>query len=84
MPVEMIIDHWNPSRRHYRTETFCYGPRSCPLYRAGPSRCSGICPFDFWKLHDDQRNQYCEKYFFIGIPPLLGARLCRIPHSVAG
>jgi hypothetical protein len=26
MPVEMIIDQWNPSRRHYRTETFCYGP----------------------------------------------------------
>jgi hypothetical protein len=34
MPVEMIIDQWNPSRRHYRTETFRYGPRSCPL----PSR----------------------------------------------
>jgi len=30
MAVEMIIDHWNPSKRRYRTETFCYGPRSCP------------------------------------------------------
>jgi len=38
MPVEMIIDQWNPSRRRYRTETFCYGPRSCPLYEAGPAR----------------------------------------------
>jgi len=38
MPVEMIIDQWNPSRRRYRTETFCYGPRSCRLYRAGPMR----------------------------------------------
>jgi hypothetical protein len=38
MPVEMIIDQWNPSRRRYRTETFCYGPRSCPLYKAGPAR----------------------------------------------
>jgi len=38
MPVEMIIDQWNPSRRHYWTETFCYGPRSCPLYQAGPAR----------------------------------------------
>jgi len=38
MPVEMIIDQWNPSRRRYRTETFCYGPRSCPLYKAGPER----------------------------------------------
>ena len=38
MPVEMIIDQWNPSRRRYRTETFCYGPLSCPLYQAGPAR----------------------------------------------
>jgi hypothetical protein len=38
MPVEMIIDHWNPSRRRYRTETFCYGPLSCPLYQPGPAR----------------------------------------------
>ncbi len=38
MPVEMIIDQWNPSRRRYRTETFCYGPRSCRLYQAGPMR----------------------------------------------
>ena len=38
MAVEMIIDQWNPSRHRYRTETFCYGPRSCPLYQAGPAR----------------------------------------------
>jgi hypothetical protein len=38
MPVEMIIDQWNPSNRRYRTETFCYGPRSCPFYRSGPAR----------------------------------------------
>jgi hypothetical protein len=38
MPVEMIIDHWNPSRKRYRFETFCYGPKSCALYRAGPTR----------------------------------------------
>jgi hypothetical protein len=38
MAVEMIIDQWNPSARRYRTETFCYGPRSCPLYRSGPAR----------------------------------------------
>ena len=31
MAVEMIIDHWNPNKRRYRTETFCYGPRACPL-----------------------------------------------------
>jgi hypothetical protein len=38
MPVKMIIDQWNPSRRRYRTETFCYGPLSCPLYQPGPAR----------------------------------------------
>ncbi len=38
MAVAMIIDHWNPSRRRYRFETFCYGPKSCPLYKAGPTR----------------------------------------------
>lgn len=38
MPVEMIIDQWNPSKRQYRFETFCYGPKSCPFYRAGPTR----------------------------------------------
>jgi len=38
MPVEMIIDQWNPSRRRYRIETFCYGPLACRLYQAGPAR----------------------------------------------
>lgn len=38
MAVEMIIDQWNPSRKQYRQETFCYGPLSCRLYKAGPTR----------------------------------------------
>ncbi|MBW1982724.1 MAG: hypothetical protein JRJ12_16060 [Deltaproteobacteria bacterium] len=38
MPVEMIIDHWNPYKKRYRFETFCYGPKSCSFYRAGPRR----------------------------------------------
>lgn len=38
MAVEMIIDQWNPGQRRYRTETFCYGPLSCALYRSGPTR----------------------------------------------
>jgi hypothetical protein len=38
MPVEMIIDQWNPSNRRFRFETFCYGPKSCSSYRAGPTR----------------------------------------------
>jgi hypothetical protein len=37
MPVEMIIDPWNP-RMEYRFETFCYGPLSCKSYSAGPRR----------------------------------------------
>jgi len=38
MAVEMIIDQWNPSQRRYRRETFCYGPKSCRNYAAGPTR----------------------------------------------
>ncbi len=38
MPVEMIIDHWNPSQKRYRFETFCYGPKSCSFYSPGPTR----------------------------------------------
>lgn len=38
MPVEMIIDQWNPSRKQYRFETFCYGPKSCVFYRKGTTR----------------------------------------------
>lgn len=38
MAVEMIIDQWNPSVRRYRREAFCYGPKSCPSYKAGPTR----------------------------------------------
>ena len=38
MAVEMIIDQWNPSEKQYRTEKFCYGPKSCAAYRPGPRR----------------------------------------------
>ncbi|MCR3922963.1 MAG: hypothetical protein NUK65_10700 [Firmicutes bacterium] len=39
MPVEIIVDNWNPrGRKEYRFETFCYGPLSCKLYKAGPKR----------------------------------------------
>jgi len=38
MAVEIIIDQWSPERKKYRTETFCYGPRSCAFYKAGPTR----------------------------------------------
>ena len=38
MAVEIIVDHWNPGPSRFRTETFCYGPLSCPFYKAGPAR----------------------------------------------
>lgn len=38
MPVEIIIDQWNPSKKKYRQETFCYGPKSCSFYKAGATR----------------------------------------------
>ncbi len=38
VPVVMIVDHWNPGNKRYRFETFCYGPKSCPSYKAGPER----------------------------------------------
>lgn len=38
MAVEMIIDQWNPNNVRYRTETFCYGPKSCEYYKPGPNR----------------------------------------------
>ncbi len=38
MPVEITLDHWNPEKREHRFETFCYGPKSCPVYRPGATR----------------------------------------------
>jgi len=38
MPVEIVIDQWNPSQVRHREETFCYGPKSCPFYRPGSTR----------------------------------------------
>jgi hypothetical protein len=38
MPVEIIIDQWNPQKKRYRFETFCYGPKSCEIYKPGPAR----------------------------------------------
>jgi hypothetical protein len=38
MPVEIIVDHWNPSVKQCRFETFCYGPLSCRFYKAGATR----------------------------------------------
>jgi hypothetical protein len=41
MPVEMIIDQWNPSKKQYRFETFCYGPKSAPCTGRASAQGSG-------------------------------------------
>jgi hypothetical protein len=38
MPVVIIVDHRQPEKKRYRFETFCYGPKSCRLYKPGPQR----------------------------------------------
>ncbi len=38
IPVEILVDQWNPAKKQYRFETFCYGPKSCPFHRTGPPR----------------------------------------------
>jgi hypothetical protein len=38
MAVEIIIDKWQPEKKRYRYEPFCYGPKSCGHYKAGPLR----------------------------------------------
>jgi len=38
MAVEITPDHWKPHIVKWRRETFCYGPKSCKNYRAGPTR----------------------------------------------
>lgn len=38
MAVTLIVDQWRPEVVRRRFEDFCYGPRSCPRYRAGPAR----------------------------------------------
>ncbi len=38
MPVTIVIDHWSPDKKRFREETFCYGPKACPLFKSGPPR----------------------------------------------
>jgi hypothetical protein len=53
MAVEMIIDQWKPDKRRHRFETFCYGPKSCRFYRAGPIRkVQGRKPYMVWEEAD--------------------------------
>ncbi|MBE7480595.1 MAG: hypothetical protein HS104_11515 [Polyangiaceae bacterium] len=38
MAVEIVIDQWDQSKVKWRVETFCYGPKSCSVYRPGARR----------------------------------------------
>jgi len=38
MAVEIMVDQWNLQNKRHRFETFCYGPKSCDHYKAGPTR----------------------------------------------
>ncbi len=61
MATEIIIDHWNPSKKKWRYETHCYGTRDCPNYRPGkaltvPERKPGMVWID-----DDFENAFKGK-----------------------
>jgi len=63
MATEIIIDQWNPSRKKWRFETHCYGPRDCPRYRSGrPYRVPGRSPGMVW-VDDDVEREAREAEF---------------------
>ncbi len=33
MVTEIILDHWKPSKKRWRFETHCYGPKGCPSHK---------------------------------------------------
>jgi hypothetical protein len=57
MVTEIILDQWNPSRRRWRLETHCYGPKGCTRYRAGaPRKVPGRKPGMVWVDNDLERE----------------------------
>ena len=57
MATEIIIDHWNPSKKKWRFETHCYGPQDCPRYRPGKARrVPGRKPGMVWVDNDVERE----------------------------
>jgi hypothetical protein len=58
MPTEIIIDQWNPSKKRWRLETHCYGPRDCARYRAGaPRKVPGRKSWMVWVDDDVEREE---------------------------
>ena len=57
MVTEIILDQWNPSKKRWRMETHCYGPRDCPRYRAGKARrVQGRKSYMVWVDDDVERE----------------------------
>jgi hypothetical protein len=58
MATEITIDQWNPSKKKWRFETHCYGPRDCPRYKAGkPYKVQGRKPDMVWVDDDVERGE---------------------------
>jgi hypothetical protein len=63
MPTEITIDQWNPSKKRWRFETHCYGPRDCPRYRPGkPYRVQGRKSWMLWVDDDVERAAADEEW----------------------
>jgi transcriptional regulator with XRE-family HTH domain len=57
MVTEIILDQWNPSRKRWRLETHCYGPKGCPRHRPGAARkVPGRKPGMVWVDNDIERE----------------------------
>jgi hypothetical protein len=57
MVTEIILDQWNPSRKRWRLETHCYGPKGCPRHRTGAARkVPGRKPGMVWVDNDIERE----------------------------
>jgi len=63
MATEITIDQWNPSKKKWRFETHCYGPRDCPRYKPGkPYRVQGRKSWMVWEDDDVERAAEDERW----------------------
>jgi len=66
MVTEIILDHWKPSKKKWRFETHCYGPKGCPRYKAGkpyrvPGRKAGMVYVDDDVEREDRGESLVRK-----------------------
>ncbi|MBN1459997.1 MAG: hypothetical protein JXA57_10690 [Armatimonadetes bacterium] len=63
MATEITIDQWNPSKKRWRFETHCYGPRDCPRYKPGkPYKVQGRKSWMVWEDDDVERAAEDEQW----------------------